>query len=71
MPIADKPPTKELIQLDTKSASLLDAKLLAKPNMDLITLIASKHADMNLEMNTQLSQLLLQRMPSKSEISLE
>ena len=71
MPIADKPPTKELIQLDTKSALLLDAKLLAKPNMDLITLIASKHADMNLEMNTQLSQLPLQRMPSKSEISLE
>jgi hypothetical protein len=71
MPIADKPPTKELIQLDTKSVSLLDAKLLAKPNMHLITLIASKHADMNLEMNTQLCQLPLQRMPSKSEISLE
>ncbi|MFN9898875.1 MAG: hypothetical protein ACK55Z_08815 [bacterium] len=50
---------------------LLDAKMLVKLKRHLQTLIASKHADMNLDLITQLSQLPLQRMLSKSEISLE
>jgi hypothetical protein len=70
MPTADKPPTKELTQLDIKFVSPPDVKKHAKPNMVSPIPIASKLADTNLEMSTLLSQLPSQRTP-KSEISFE